>query len=109
LTAHNAAYVAPRAAIGKIVLFCHHWKRVAQAPISFGIKLRLWFVLIENEIRSIFLKILIKTAGVFCPKKWKENLACAIYWRWVHNPNMKVEYQELFLQRAINPILGWWR
>lgn len=92
-----------------IILFCNHWKRVARAPISFFIKLRLWGVLLEYEIGQVALKILIKTVGPICPRKWKEKLGYAIYWRWMHNPNINVVCADLFSQRAIKPKLGWWK
>ncbi len=92
-----------------VVLFCNHWKRVACAMIPFGVKLRLWGVLIEYETGQAALKILIKVAGLFCPERWKEKLGCAIYWRWMHNTNVKVGCEDLFLERVIKPRLGWWR
>ena len=35
------------------VLFCNHWSRILTAELTFSIKLRLWWVLIENEIKHI--------------------------------------------------------
>lgn len=92
-----------------IVLFYDHWKRIAAAPISFFSKLRLWGVLIQDQSEQIAIKILIKTAGLLCPKRWKERLGRAIYWRWMHNPNAKVGCEDLFWERVIKPMLGWWR
>lgn len=92
-----------------IVLFWDHCNRVAAAPIPFFIKLRLWSVLIRDQVRQAAIKILIKTAELLCPKRWKEKLGCAIYWRWIHNPNYKVCCKELFLEKVIKPRLAWWR
>lgn len=92
-----------------IALFCSHWKRVNRASVPFSTKLWLWSVLIEHEISQVVLKILIKAGGRFCPGKWKERLGCAIYWRWMHSPNVKVGSETLFLDRVIKPRLGWWR
>ena len=72
-----------------VVLFCNHWKRVARAAIPFGVKLRLWGILIEHETGQVALKVLIRVTGLFCPKRWREELGCAIYWRWMHNPRPK--------------------
>jgi len=92
-----------------VVLFCDHWKRVKQAEIPFGVKLRLWGVLIEHETRQVALKILIKGVGLLCPEKWKEKLGCAIYWRWMHNPNVQAGCSAPFyFERAVKPRLGWW-
>lgn len=93
-----------------VALFCNHWKRVACAAIPFGMKLRLWGVLIEHETGQVALKVLIKVTGLLCPERWKEKLGRAIYWRWMHNPNVKVVgCEDLFLERVIKPKLGWWR
>ena len=92
-----------------VVLFCDCWKRVACAPIPFSIKLHLWNVLIKNEVGQVALKILIKVIGPLCPQRWKEKLGCAIYWRWMYNPNVKVGCENLFLEREIKPRLGWWK
>jgi len=91
-----------------VVLFCDHWKRVAQADLSMLVKFRLWGVLLEHETRQAALKVLIKLTGLLCPEKWKERLGCAIYWRWMHNPNVQVGCTALFLERVIKPKLGWW-
>lgn len=92
-----------------IVLFCNHWKRVASSAISFSDKCRLWGLLLEHEAGQIALKIFIKLSGMFCPEKWKGKMGCAIYWRWMHNPNVQVGCKDLFLERVIKPKLGWWR
>jgi glycosyltransferase involved in cell wall biosynthesis len=91
-----------------IFLFCDHWTRVAHASVPFAVKLRLWGILIGHGIGQSALKIFIKTTGTLCPKRWKEKIGCAIYWRWMHNPNMKVSCEGLFLERVIKPTLGWW-
>jgi len=90
-----------------VTLFCNHWKRMARAPIPFSTKLRLWRILVEHEIRQVALKVLIKVTGRFCPKRWKEKLGYEIYWRWMHNPNVKVLSMDLFLERVIKPSIGW--
>jgi len=69
----------------------------------------LWGILLEHETGQVALKVLIKVAGRLCPGRWKERLGCAIYWRWMHSPNMSVGVEEIFLERIIKPRLGWWR
>ena len=91
-----------------VLVFYHNWKRVACSSIPLNTKLRLWGILIEHETRQVALKILIKVAGSFCPGKWKERLGCAIYWRWMHSPNISVGDEETFLRRVIKHRLGWW-
>jgi len=90
-----------------IALFCNHWKRVAGAAIPFSFKIRLWAVLLQHELGQIALKLLIK-GGKLCLGKWKKKLGCAIYWQWLHNPNVRVCCEDLFLERVIKPKLGWW-
>lgn len=92
-----------------VVLFCNHWNRVSRAPIPFPIKLRLWGVLVKYEVGRVAIKFLIKMAGPLCPNKWKEKLGLAIYWRRMHNPNINVSCEGLFLDRVVKPMLGWWR
>ena len=92
-----------------VVLFCTHWKRVACSAAPLGVKLRLWGVLIEHETGQLALKVLIKVAGRLCPGRWKKKLGCAIYWRWMHSPNVRVGCSVLFLESVIKPRLGWWK
>lgn len=92
-----------------VVLFQDHWQRVARAEIPITGKVRLWGVLVLHEVGQIALKVLIKTAELLCPDCWKERLGCAIYWRWMHSPNLVVGCSDLFLERVIRPRLGWWR
>ena len=91
-----------------VVLFFNHWSRVATAAVPFGLKLRLWWILIEHEAGQAALKILIKVCRRLCPAVWKETLACAIYERWMRGPNLQIGCEDLFLERIIKPRLGWW-
>lgn len=92
-----------------IALFSNHWQRVARASIPFTHKIRLFCILIEYEVGQVALKLLIKTAGLLCPEKWKERLGNKIYWLLMHNNNVKVCCERLYLERVIKPRLGWWR
>ena len=92
-----------------VILFYDHWSRVAHAELSISLKLRLWSLLIDHEVKQIMLKVLIKVCGRFCPTALKEKLACAIYDRWMQSPNLKIDCKDLFLDRNIKPSLGWWR
>ena len=92
-----------------VVLFCDHWSRVARAELTFSLKLRLWSLLIDHEVRQIILKVLIKVCGRVCPTAWKEKLACAIYFRWMRGPNLEIGCEDLLLERVIKPKLSWWR
>ena len=90
-------------------LFYNHWLRVASAPIPLPKKLLLCSVLFAHETGQVLLKILIKVTGFLCPERWKVSLANGIYQRWMHNPNLKVCCEELYLEREIKHKLGWWR
>ena len=92
-----------------VVLFCDHWRRVARAELPFSLKLRLWSLLIDHEVRQIILKVLIKVSQRICPVAMKEKLASAIYGRWMQGPNLEIGCEDLFLERVIKPRLGWWR
>ncbi len=92
-----------------VVLFFDHWKRVARAELTFGLKLRLWSLLIDHEVRQILLKVLIKVCRRICPAAMKEKLAKAIYSRWMQGPNVEIDCENLFMERIIKPRVGWWR
>jgi glycosyltransferase involved in cell wall biosynthesis len=91
-----------------VVLFWSHCRRVAQSPTRWWTKLRLWGVLFMHELSQAALKVLIK-AGRLSPVRWKERLGQAIYWRWIHTPNVEVGSVPLFNERVIKPKIGWWR
>lgn len=92
-----------------VVVFYNHWKRVMGAEIPFFSKLQLWRLLLVHEIGQVVLKIWIKVNGALCPERWKEKLASAIYWRWMHSSNVQVGCEDLFLKRVVKPRLGWWK
>ncbi|MDA9306912.1 glycosyltransferase family 2 protein [Gammaproteobacteria bacterium] len=92
-----------------VVLFCDQWSRVTRAELTFGLKLRLWTLLIDHEVRQIILKVLIKVCRRICPAAIKERLASAIYSRWMQGPNLEIDCEDLFLERIIKPRIGWWR
>lgn len=92
-----------------IVLFIEHWKRIARSAIPVGLKLRLWIVLARHQVQQIALKTVLKTAGATCPRRRNEKLGYALYWRWMHNPNLEVVSADLFFHRVCKPQLGWWK
>ena len=92
-----------------VVLFLDHWSRVARAELTFVLKLRLWSLLVDHEMRQMLLKVLIKVCRRICPESIKERLASAIYRRWMQGPNLKIGCEELFLEKVIKPRVGWWR
>jgi glycosyltransferase involved in cell wall biosynthesis len=91
-----------------VVLFWSHCTRVSGTPIPGSMKLRLWYVLVAHEIRQSCIKVMVK-AGRACPRRWQLRLGQAIYWKWIHSPNVEVGSTELFTERVIKPKLGWWR
>ena len=91
-----------------VVQFCDHWGRVMSAELPISLKVRLWSLLIDHELRQILLKVLLKVCRRVCPAVWKETLACAIYGRWMRGPNLQIGCEDLFLERVIKPRLGWW-
>jgi glycosyltransferase involved in cell wall biosynthesis len=91
-----------------VALFWNHARRVARAPLSPAAKLRLWGILVEHHAAEVALKVLLK-AGRALPASAKERLGPALYWRWMHNPNIKVLDAPYFVERVIKPKLGWWR
>jgi len=92
-----------------VVLFRDHWSRVARAELTFGLKLRLWSLLIDHEVRQIILKVLLKVCRRICPAAMKDRLATWIYSRWMQGPNLEIDCEDLFLERIIKPRVGWWR
>jgi glycosyltransferase involved in cell wall biosynthesis len=91
-----------------VVLFWSHWKRIAAASVSPGVKIRLWCALVAHQITQLLVKITIKIAGRICPAAWRERLGTALYMRFVHSRNVRVKSDALFLERVIKPTLGWW-
>ena len=90
------------------VLFWSHWKRIAASLTPATTKLRLWGVLTVHQVKQLAIKILIKVTGRLCPERWRERLALAIYARFIHSSNVRVECKHLFVERAVKPTLGWW-
>jgi hypothetical protein len=91
-----------------VVLFSNNFRRVGSATVPFGVKLSLWAELIKHQIGHIALRVLIKLAGRLCPERWKVKLGRAIYYRWLHGPNLRASYGDFYLERVIKPQLGWW-
>lgn len=92
-----------------VMLFIDHSRRLLYAPIPPGLKLRLWSVLARYESGQLAFKAALRLAGLLCPEGSKEALARAVYWRWMHNPNLRVVSPALFFDRMCKPRFGWWR
>jgi len=91
------------------VLFADHCKRVIRSDLSAFTKVPLLGALLLHQARQIALKVPLKVAGRVCPPRLKEKLASYIYWRWMRNPNVVVGDPDLYLERVIKPVVGWWR
>ena len=91
-----------------VAVFRDHWIRVGRSAVPFSTKLRLWSVLIEHESGRLSLRAFVKASGRVCPEEWKKTLGSEIYWRWMHNPNVKAGDSALYLKRVIGPTLRWW-
>ena len=88
-----------------IALFCSHCKRIDSSSIPFNTKLHLWFVLVIHEAEQIMFKLVMKFVRAICPEQLKENMARSIYLRWIHNPNVHIVNDSLYMERIIKPIL----
>ena len=91
-----------------VVLFLNNWSRVSSSSAHRALKFRFFGELLKYQIKQVILKLCIKLIGKICPTIWKDKLGCGIYWRFMSNPNVKVEAEEMFLERIIKPQLGWW-
>jgi glycosyltransferase involved in cell wall biosynthesis len=92
-----------------MLLFLDQCSRLVHAPISAGVKVRLGAVLVRHQARELARKVLIKTGGAVCPKRYQERLARTICRCWFTNPNVTVNREDVFFQRVCKPQLGWWR
>jgi glycosyltransferase involved in cell wall biosynthesis len=91
-----------------IPLFLNHCQRLAAAPVPLRTKARLFAVLAAHEARRLALRLMIKIAGLCCPRPKRESLGRAIYQRWIQNPNVQIVSDDLFMTRVCKPQLGWW-
>ena len=64
-------------------------------------------VLAAHEAGQIALKVFLKLAGRLCPRPRREQLARAVYWRCMHNPNFDVRSPDVFFERMCKPRFGW--
>ena len=92
-----------------LVLFANQAKRIASSPVGSSTKLRLLLTLAAYQLRHVALKLIVKAAGRICPRQRRDALGSALYYRWLHSPNVTVCSRSLFHERVIRPTLGWWR
>jgi hypothetical protein len=88
-----------------IVLFCSHCKRIFSSNIPFSTKFHLWFVLVIHEAEQIVFKLIMKLVRAICPEQLKKNMIRTIYLRWMHNPNINIVNDSLYMERIIKPML----
>ena len=92
-----------------VVLFFDQASRIRAADLPATVKLGLFAVLVEAEIREKAVKVLLKTTGRVCPEPYKEELGKMLYWKLLHTPNVEADMTPLYVNRIIKPMLGWWR
>lgn len=91
-----------------IVLFYHNYKRVLNKNFFFFTKCHLLTVLVQNEIKSLLLKILVKIIKYICPNILKKKVGSFIYWHLLHNKNLKkIGDNDFFFRRVIMHYFEW--
>ena len=88
-----------------IALFCSHYKRIVSSNIPFSTKFHLCFVLVIHEVEQIVFKLVMKLVRAVCSEQLKENRIRSIYLRWMHNPNINIVNDSLYMERVIKPML----
>lgn len=92
-----------------VVLFMDHWNRIGASKLPLSLKVQLWSALLEHETARLALRLLIRAGGIACPSRWKDALGDAVYWRWLHSPNVRVLSPDVYRERVIKPVIGWSR
>lgn len=91
-----------------IFTFYHNSKRILNKDFFFFTKCHLLTVLVQNEIKSLLLKILVKIIKYICPNILKKKVGSFIYWHLLHNKNIKkISDNELYFRRIIMHYFGW--
>ena len=92
-----------------VMLFLNKCSRLVLADIPLHLKLRLGTVLVVDQMAEMGVKIMLKMVGAVCPRAQREQVGRLLYGRWLANPNLVVNNEELFFERVCKPQLGWWR
>jgi hypothetical protein len=91
-----------------IILFYHNCKRILNKDFFFFTKCHLLTVLVQNEIKLLLIKILVKIIKYMCPNILKKKVGSFIYWHLLHNKNMKkIGDNDLFFHRVIMHKFQW--
>lgn len=81
----------------KIVARCSH------APLT---KLQLLGVLARFQGGQFLLKLILKLVKYVVPDRYKMKFAEALYWRFIHSPNIQAQAGKDYVERIIRPIVG---
>ena len=91
-----------------IFIFYQNCKRILNKDFFFFTKCHLLTILVQNEIKLILIKILVKIIKYICPNSLKKKVGSFIYWHLLHNKNIKkIRDNDLFFHRVIMHKFQW--
>ena len=93
--------------VPRVVLFLDHWRRINDTDLSMLSKTSLRSTLILDQVRQIFLRILVSFLGKLCPRRWRVRVGIEIYRLSFGSSNIVVANRDLFFKRVVEPQLRW--
>ncbi len=88
-------------------LFVDHVKRIIFLKKNLIVKTGCLLTLIFFYTKLIVKKTILKVCIFLCPAKYHDRLGEMLYWKMLHNPNIKVLDIKKYKERFMKPITGW--
>lgn len=81
-------------------------KSILRSHNSTVSKIRLMTIAVQYSIRTVFVRVLLRSVGLPSSKGLVRALKNKLYWKFLHSPNIEIVDKDLFQKRVINPTVG---
>jgi glycosyltransferase involved in cell wall biosynthesis len=81
-------------------------KSINRLESSLSSKTRLIVIAIQYSLKTICVRTLLRSLSLSRFKGVTIVMKKKLYWRYLHNPNIEIVNEDLFLKRVINPTIG---
>lgn len=89
-----------------VMVAIHQLKIVSKCSHASLTKLQLFGVLARFQVGQLLLKVILKLVKYVVPARYKLKFAEALYWRYIHSPNIQAQADDDYVERIIRPIVG---
>ena len=89
-----------------LVIVRNQLDSIMKSDNKFFIKMQLFGVLVNYQISQVIQKVTLKLLRIIIPKKYRILVLSRFYWKYMHNPNVSVVNELVYIEHNLRPMVG---